>query len=111
MAKHQNDRLQGTLDLLILKVLSRSGASHGYAIAQRIHELTGDRLRIEEGSMYPALHRMANEKWLKAEWGFTDSNRKARFYRITPLGLQQLNQEEERWAELSSSVGRVLKFA
>ncbi len=111
MPKHQNDRLQGTLDLLILKILSKSKGAHGYAIAQRIHELTDDRLRIEEGSMYPALHRMTNEKWLKAEWGLTETNRKARFYRITPLGLRQLEQEQERWAELSSAVGQVLKFA
>lgn len=76
MPKHQNDRLQGTLDLLILTVLAKSDALHGYAIAQRIHELTKDRLRIEEGSMYPALHRIAHEKWLKAEWGVTDTNRR-----------------------------------
>jgi transcriptional regulator len=111
MGKHQNDRLQGTLDLLILKILSRSKASHGYAIAQRIHELTDERLRIEEGSLYPALHRMTNEKWLKAEWGVTETNRKARLYKITPLGLRQLDQEQERWAELSSAVGQVLKLA
>jgi transcriptional regulator len=111
MPKHQNDRLQGTLDLLILKVLAKSKASHGYAIAQRIHELTQDRLRIEEGSLYPALHRMANEKWLKAEWGVTETHRKARFYRITPLGLKQLEQEQDRWLDLSDAVSRVLKFA
>lgn len=111
MPKHQNDRLQGTLDLLILKILAQSNASHGYAIAQRIHELTGDRLRIEEGSLYPALHRMMNDKWLKGTWGMTDTNRKARFYKITPLGLRQLKQEESRWLELSSAVAQVLKFA
>lgn len=111
MSKHQNDRLQGTLDLLILKVLAKSDALHGYAIAQRIHQLTGDRLRIEEGSMYPALHRMANEKWLKAEWGVTDTNRRARFYKITSLGLRQLKEEEERWFAISSAVAQVLKFA
>lgn len=111
MAKHQNDRLQGTLDLLILKVLAKSDALHGYAIAQRIHELAGERLRIEEGSMYPALHRMANEKWLKADWGVTDTNRKARFYKITSRGLRQLKEEEERWLEISSAVAQVLEFA
>jgi transcriptional regulator len=111
MPKHRNDRLQGTLDLLILRVLANSKALHGYAIAQRIHELTGDRLRIEEGSLYPALHRMANEKWLKAEWGVTETNRKARLYRITPLGLRQLEEERERWMDLSSAVSQVLKFA
>jgi PadR family transcriptional regulator PadR len=111
MPKHQNDRLQGTLDLLILRILAKSEASHGYAIAQRIHELTGDRLRVEEGSLYPALHRMMSDKWLKGTWGVTDTNRKARFYRITPLGLQQLEQERNRWLELSSAVAQVLKLA
>jgi hypothetical protein len=77
MAKHTNDRLQGTLDLLILKILARSGAQHGYAIAQRIHQATDDSLRIEEGSLYPALQRMTHEKWLRAEWGLTDTGRKA----------------------------------
>jgi PadR family transcriptional regulator, regulatory protein PadR len=111
MPKHQNDRLQGTLDLLILKILAKSTASHGYAIAQRIHELTGDRLRIEEGSLYPALHRMMNEKWLKAEWGVTETNRRARFYKITDLGLRQLEQEQNRWLELTGAVAQVLKLA
>jgi PadR family transcriptional regulator PadR len=111
MPKHQNDRLQGTLDLLMLKILEKSSASHGYAIAQRIHGLTADRLRIEEGSLYPALHRMTNAKWLKAEWGVTETNRRARFYKITPLGLRQLAEEQSRWHELSSAVAQVLKFA
>lgn len=111
MAKHHNDRLQGTLDLLILKVLAKPKACHGYAIAQRIHELAGDRLRIEEGSLYPALHRMTNEKWLKAEWGLTETNRKARLYKITPLGLRQLEDEQNRWLELTGAVAQVLKFA
>ena len=111
MPKHKNDRLQGTLDLMILKVLARSKASHGYAIAQRIHDLTGDQLRIEEGSLYPALHRMTNEKWLKAEWGFTETNRKARFYTITLLGLRQLEDEQNRWHALTGAVDQVLKFA
>ena len=78
MAKHKNDRLQGTLDLLILKILARAGALHGYAIAQRIHQATEEALRIEEGSLYPALQRMAHEKWLRAQWGTTDSGLKAR---------------------------------
>jgi transcriptional regulator len=111
MAKHHNDRLQGTLDLLILKVLANAKPSHGYAIAQRVHELTSDRLRIEEGSLYPALHRMTNEKWLKAEWGLTETNRKARLYKITPLGLRQLEDEQNRWLELTGAVAQVLKFA
>ncbi len=111
MARHSNDRLQGTLDLMILKVLERSGAAHGYAIAQRIHALTDNRLRVEEGSLYPALHRMTNEKWLKARWGTTETNRKARFYAITPVGLRQLEEEQNRWLDLTNAVAQVLKFA
>lgn len=111
MAKHQNDRLQGTLDLLILKVLARSGSLHGYAIAQRIQQATEGYLRIEEGSLYPALHRMTTDKWLQARWSTTDSKRKARFYTITPAGVRQLEEEERRWSELTSAVGRALQFA
>jgi PadR family transcriptional regulator PadR len=79
MPKHANDRLQGTLDLLILKTLARAGSLHGYAIARRVHQATDDSLRIEEGSLYPALQRMTHEKWLRAQWGTTDTGRKARF--------------------------------
>jgi transcriptional regulator len=111
MAKHQNDRLQGTLDLLILKVLARSGSLHGYAIARRIEQATGEYLRIEEGSLYPALHRMTTEKWLKPEWGATETNRKARFYVITAAGKRQLEDEERRWSELTAAVGKALRFA
>jgi transcriptional regulator len=110
-AKHQNDRLQGTLDLLILKVLARSGPMHGYVIAQRIHQATDDRLRIEEGSLYPALHRMTNAKWLRAEWGVTETNRRARIYTITPAGRRQLEEEEQRWTQLTNAVWKALRFA
>ncbi len=96
---------------MILKVLERSGAAHGYAIAQRIHQLCDNQLRIEEGSLYPALHRMTNEKWLKAHWGTTETNRKARFYVITVLGLHQLEEEQNRWFTLTGAVAQVLKFA
>jgi PadR family transcriptional regulator, regulatory protein PadR len=111
MPKHANDRLQGTLDLLILKTLARGGPQHGYAIAQRIHQATDDSLRIEEGSLYPALQRMAADKWLRAEWGTTDSGRKARFYTITPAGRRQLVEEEQRWGQLTDAVNRALRFA
>jgi PadR family transcriptional regulator, regulatory protein PadR len=112
MSKHQNDRLQGTLDLLVLKILAGAGgALHGYAIAQRIHTLTEDGLRIEEGSLYPALHRMTNEKWLRAEWGSTETNRKARFYAITAAGRRQLGEEERRWLQLTAAVGKLLQLA
>jgi len=111
MAKHSNDRLQGTLDLLILKILDRSGPQHGYAIAQRIHQATSDSLRIEEGSLYPALQRMTHEKWLKAQWGTTDTGRKARFYTVTAAGRKQLEEEERRWVTLMEAVNKALRFA
>ncbi|HET7697105.1 MAG TPA: PadR family transcriptional regulator [Vicinamibacterales bacterium] len=111
MPKHTNDRLQGTLDLLILNILARGGAQHGYAIAQRIHHATDGSLRIEEGSLYPALQRMTHEKWLRAEWGVTNTGRKARFYTITPTGRRQLEQEERRWLTLTEAVARALRLA
>ncbi len=111
MPKHANDRLQGTLDLLILNILARGGEQHGYAIAQRIHLVTGDSLRIEEGSLYPALQRMTHERWLRAEWGVTDTGRKARLYTITPAGRRQLAEEERRWLQLTEAVAKALRFA
>jgi PadR family transcriptional regulator PadR len=111
MPKHSNDRLQGTLDLLILKILDRSGSQHGYAIAQRIHQATSDSLRIEEGSLYPALQRMTHEKWLKAQWGTTDTGRKARFYTVTAAGRKQLEEEERKWITLTEAVNKALRFA
>jgi transcriptional regulator len=111
MPKHKNDRLQGTLDLLILKILARAGPQHGYGIAQRIHQATDDSLRIEEGSLYPALQRMTHEKWVRRQWGTTDTGRKARFYTITPAGTRQLEEEERRWLELTEAVRKALRFA
>jgi transcriptional regulator len=111
MPKHSNDRLQGTLDLLILKILDRSGPLHGYGLAQRIHQATSDSLRIEEGSLYPALQRMTHEKWLKGQWGTTDTGRKARFYTVTSAGRKQLEEEERRWVALTDAVNRALRFA
>ncbi|HEV8211319.1 MAG TPA: PadR family transcriptional regulator [Vicinamibacterales bacterium] len=111
MPKHHNDRLQGTLDLLILKLLARSGRQHGYAIAQRIHQATADSLRIEEGSLYPALQRMSGEKWLKAQWGTTETGRRARFYSITAAGRRQLDDEERQWVLLTEAVNRALRLA
>lgn len=111
MPKSPNDRLQGTLDLLILKALARSGPLHGYAIAKRIREWSDDALRIEDGSLYPAIHRMTQEKWLSAEWGLTESNREARFYKLTAIGRKQLEREEENWDRLTAAVARVLRPA
>src|SRR5215472_97761 len=111
MAKHTNDRLQGTLDLLILKTLARGGPQHGYAIAQRIHQATEESLRIEEGSLYPALQRMTADKWLRANWTITETGRRARVYTITATGRIQLKEEEDRWAFLTEAVNKALRFA
>jgi transcriptional regulator len=110
MARPKNDILQGTLALLVLKTLARGGRMHGYAITAHIQGVSADLLRVEEGSLYPALHRMAQEGWLRAEWGLTDKNRQARFYTITPAGRRQLVLEEESWARLVSGVRRVLAY-
>ena len=110
MAK-QNDRLQGTLDLLVLKTLAARGTMHGYAITLRIEQISKDVLRLEEGSLYPALHRMTQAGWLRAEWGASDNNRRARYYSITAAGRKQLAEEERNWSALTEAVGRVLRFA
>ena len=110
MPKHQNDRLQGTLDLLVLKSLASRGTMHGYAITVHIQTVANEVLRVEEGSLYPALHRMAQEGWIRAKWGASENNRRARFYTITPTGLKQLEAEEKRWSELTTAVARVLQF-
>jgi PadR family transcriptional regulator PadR len=111
MGKHPNDRLQGTIDLLVLRSLASRGRMHGYGITVHIQQIAGDALRVEEGSLYPALHRMAQEGWIKAEWGTSDNNRRARFYAITPAGHGQLAAEQERWSQLTDAVSRVLRFA
>src|SRR6201990_3139106 len=111
MPKQKNDILQGTLALLVLKTLDAQGAMHGYAITAHIQRVSADLLRVEEGSLYPALHRMSQDGWLKAEWGTTEKNRQARFYTLTPSGKKQLELEEESWARLRDGVQRVLRYA
>jgi len=108
MAK--ND-LQGTLDLLVLKILSRRPRLHGYAIMSAIQDMSGEVLRAEEGSLYPALHRMAQDGWIKAEWGASENNRRARFYSLTPAGRKQLAEKEKSWARLTQAVANVLQHA
>lgn len=107
--KKKPDALQGTLDLLVLKTLSR-GPQHGYGIALHLQVVSGDALRVEEGSLYPALHRMEQAGWIAAEWDMTENNRKARFYRLTRAGQKQLADEQEKWSRLTAAVGRVLRF-
>ncbi len=111
MGKFASDRLQGTLSLLILKSLASRGALHGYGITVHIEALAGEKLRVEEGSLYPALHRMEQDGWIRAEWGTSENNRRARYYSITAAGRRQLAAEERRWAELTDAVARVLRFA
>jgi PadR family transcriptional regulator PadR len=99
--------LQGTLDVLILKTLSR-GPRHGYAIARWLEEATEDALQIEEGSLYPALYRMERRGWIEAEWGISELNRKAKFYRLTPAGRSQLDAETAQWESFTAAVSKVL---
>ena len=103
------DALQGTLDLLVLKTLSR-GPHHGYGIVTHLQTVSDETLRVEEGSLYPALHRMEQAGWITAEWKLTINNRRARVYRLTRSGQRQLEAEEEKWNRLSEGVGKVLRF-
>jgi PadR family transcriptional regulator, regulatory protein PadR len=109
LAKPQNDVLQGTLALLVLKSLARK-PMHGYGITRHIQLVSKDILRVEEGSLYPALHRMEQEGWVSAEWGSTENNRRARYYQLTAKGYKQLAEEEKNWALLTQAVAHVLQL-
>ncbi len=104
------DLLRDTLDMLILKTLSR-GAMHGYGIAEYIHQTTDDVLRVEEGALYPALHRLELRGLLAAEWGVSDNNRRAKFYRLTAAGRKQLAEETEHWGRMAAAIARILEPA
>ena len=104
------DLLQGTLDLLILRTL-QTGAQHGWAISERIQQISQDVLQVNQGSLYPALHRLEHQGWIKAEWGISELGRRARFYQLTPAGRKQLEVETETWARLTGAIGRVLEMA
>jgi PadR family transcriptional regulator PadR len=103
------DSLQGSLDLLVLKILSRRPRLHGYAIMSAISDMSGEVLRAEEGSLYPALHRMEEAGWIRAEWITKDTGRRARLYELTAAGKKQLVAEESRWQAVTSAVNRVLR--
>jgi PadR family transcriptional regulator, regulatory protein PadR len=103
------DSLQGSLDLLVLKILSRRPHLHGYAIMSAIKDWSGEVLRAEEGSLYPALHRMEEAGWIRAQWITKDSGRRARIYELTATGKKQLDTEESRWQAVTSAVNRVLR--
>lgn len=104
------DQLQGALDLLILKILAR-GALHGYGLAQRIQQISDEVLRVEEGSLYPALHRMEQLEWIEADWRPTENSRRAKYYKLTSAGRRQLAHEQERWTRVTGAVAKVLRYA
>ena len=108
MAKDRTDLMQGTLELLILKTLARE-QMHGYGIAQRIHEAVDDLLKVEDGSLYPALYRMEERGWIASEWGVSENNRRAKFYKLTRKGRQQLADQSVNWDRISQAVTRVLQ--
>jgi len=107
----RQEAFQGSLPLLVLKILARRGPLHGYGITVRIEEISEDVLRVEEGSLYPALHRMEEAGWIKAKWLTTENKRRARVYEITGEGRRRLQAEEERWNTVNAAVARVLKYA
>ena len=102
--------LQGTLDLLILRAL-RAGAMHGWAMSERIQQISRDVLQVNQGSLYPALHRLEHRGWIKAEWGISELGRRARFYSLTAAGRKRLEIEAENWTRLSEAIARVLRMA
>ena len=103
-----NDLVQGTLDLLILRILSLE-PQHGWAIAKRIQQISGEVLQVQQGSLYPALHRLEQKKWIKAKWAETETGRQAKFYLLTPSGKEQLEKEAANWSRLSAAINLVLE--
>ena|SRR5260221_9983215 len=110
LSKANADLLQGTLDLLVLRTLL-SGPQHGWGISQRIQQTSEDVFRVNQGSLYPALHRLEDEGWIDSEWGASDNNRKAKFYRLTRSGRKRLEEETATWERLAAAVARVLETA
>src|SRR5580692_3573342 len=110
MPKTRNDKLQGTLTLLVLPTLDSRGPLHGYALCDHIRHVSAELLRVEEGSLYPALHRMEQDSWISSKWEVTDKGRKAKVYSITARGRKQLADEHETWERLTRGVARVLKY-
>lgn len=108
MTGPKTDLLQGTLDLLVLKTLQVGEPMHGWGVAVRIQQLSDDVLQLNQGSLYPALHRLEHRGWIRSEWGTSDNNRRAKFYRLTKLGRRQLAEEEQQWDVFTSAVSRIL---
>ena len=111
MGRTRNDILQGTLALLVLKCLDARGPMHGYAITSHIQRISAELLRVEEGSLYPALHRMEQNGWVRASWAITEYGRKAKWYALTRAGREQLASRENNWAQVAKGVDAVLRFA
>jgi PadR family transcriptional regulator PadR len=110
MNKQRTELLQGTLDMLILKTLFL-GPMHGFGIARRIQQVSRDVLRVDQGSLYPALHRMEAKGWVASEWQVSEANRRAKYYRLTPLGRKQLSAETKGWLRVSEAIGQVMETA
>jgi PadR family transcriptional regulator PadR len=110
MGKEKLDLLQGTLDLLILKSL-KLGPMHGFGVAALIRQMSDEVLRVEQGSLYPALYRLEERGWIASEWGASDNNRKAKFYRLTPAGRKQLVSETSNWERLSAAINLIVRTA
>src|SRR5215469_3737053 len=111
MADEQSEILQGTLDLMVLKTLEAMGPQHGYGIARRIEQLSQEALRVNQGTIYLCLIRLVQKRWIAAEWGTSENNRKAKYYSITKAGRKQLAAEAENWQRVSSTIGRLLGLA
>jgi len=109
-SEQKADLLQGTLDMLILKALAR-GAKHGYAVAEWIHEASDEVLKVEEGALYPALHRLELRGWLSSEWGTSENNRRAKYYALTSAGRKQMAAESEQWRRMTGAIARVMGTA
>ncbi len=110
MAETKSDLLQGTLDMLILKTLSLA-PMHGWGISQRIQQISKDVLQVNQGSLYPSLHRLERQGWITSEWGTSENNRRAKFYRVTRAGRKQLAEETENWERLSAAIARIMQTA
>jgi PadR family transcriptional regulator, regulatory protein PadR len=111
MTSQKSEVLQGTLDMLVLKTLEAIGPMHGWGVARRIQQISNDSLQLTQGTIYPALLRLEQHGWISAEWGTSDSNRKARFYSLTKAGRKQLRRETENWEHMMGVINRVLESA
>jgi len=110
MDQLRSEVLQGTLDLMVLKALDAIGPLHGYGIARRLEQISGDQLQLNEGTVYTALMRLKRQRWITAQWGASDNNRRARFYSITAAGRRQLTRETDSWQRIADVIGRVLQL-